>query len=244
LRCFSIIFGQKTIYESKLFCQWTCSYNNAMVLTSCGVSTTLQSWKSPEIKTGISKVVIMPMFNKIEYAKPFEQAMSSYFNGKGLKSIGSLEFLNPDIKYTIADIKRKCDSLGADAILVSITRELIKHRNTFPKPLLLQAGLVVTGVGVTMADTAWVQLDITVSAPLLQAVMGNNFHCQPEKQGCSLMLPKCYLVREITVTDPKYVDEASNAIARKISQTGKAETLSNNEVTIFPFCILHLPLFW
>jgi hypothetical protein len=50
--------------------------------------------------------------------KPFENSVVSYFNSRGLKTIGSLSFLNPNNKYAINDIKRKCDSLGADAILL------------------------------------------------------------------------------------------------------------------------------
>jgi len=90
----------------------------AFVLFSCASPVQMTSWTNPAVKAQISNVVVMPLFDKLEYIKPFEQSMDAYFNSKGLKSMGSLSFLNPNVKYTIDEIKQKCDSLGADGILV------------------------------------------------------------------------------------------------------------------------------
>jgi len=90
----------------------------AFVVTSCGSPITVTSWKNPAVNAQISNVAVMPLFEKLEYMKPFEQAMVVYFNSQGLKAIGSLDFLNPNIKYSVDEIKHKCDSLGVDAILV------------------------------------------------------------------------------------------------------------------------------
>jgi len=89
-----------------------------VLISSCEAPVNLTSWKNPQNNSQISKVVVMPLFEKLEYMKPFEASMVSYFNDQGLKSIGSLSFLNPNVKVSIDVIKQKCDSLGADGILV------------------------------------------------------------------------------------------------------------------------------
>jgi len=104
----------------------------AFVITSCGSPVTLTSWKNPNDNSTISKIVVMPLFDKLEYIKPFEQSMDAYFTTQGLKALGSLDFLNPDIKYPIADIKKKCDSLGADAILVFVYKGTDKSQSYVP----------------------------------------------------------------------------------------------------------------
>jgi len=104
----------------------------AFVVTSCGSPVTLTSWKNPNDNSKISKVVVMPLFDKLEYMKPFEQSMDAYFNSQGLKALGSLDILNPDIKYPVADIKKKCDSLGADGILVFVYKGTDKSQSYVP----------------------------------------------------------------------------------------------------------------
>jgi hypothetical protein len=89
-----------------------------MLILSCTSPISLTSWKNPNDHVQISKVVVVPMFAKLEYVKPFEQAMCSYFNQMGLKSMGSLDFLNPTKSYTVEQVKAKIDSLGADAVLI------------------------------------------------------------------------------------------------------------------------------
>lgn len=88
----------------------------------------------------ISKVVIIPLFAKLEYTQPFEESMKAYFNSKGLKSIGSLDFLDPAVKYQVEDIKRKCDSLGADAILVFEYQGTDKTKNYVPSTTYVNGG--------------------------------------------------------------------------------------------------------
>lgn len=89
-----------------------------VILYSCGSAVTLTSWKDPNASATVTNVVVFPLFKKLEYMKPFETAMVSYFNSKGLKAIGSLDFLNPTVKYESADIMKKIDSLGANGLLV------------------------------------------------------------------------------------------------------------------------------
>ena len=112
----------------------------AFILTSCGSPISMTSWKNPANTTQISKVVVMPLFEKLEFMKPFEQTMTKYFSSKGLKSIGSLEIFNPAIKYPVDDIKQKCDSLGADAILVFIYQGTDKTDSYVPQTTYYSGG--------------------------------------------------------------------------------------------------------
>jgi hypothetical protein len=91
-----------------------------LILASCSSPITVTGVKNTSDNTKISSIVIMPMFENPEFIKQFEQEFTSFFNSKDLKCKGSLEFLNPGVKYSINDVKAKCDSLGADAILVII----------------------------------------------------------------------------------------------------------------------------
>ena len=104
----------------------------AMIFNACDTPVTLTSWKQPGNTTQVSRIVVMPLFEKLDYMQPFEQTMVQYFNSRGLKSIGSLEFLNPTIQYPINDIKKKCDSLGADGILLFIYQGTDKTESYVP----------------------------------------------------------------------------------------------------------------
>jgi hypothetical protein len=101
----------------------------ALLLTRCETPMTLTTWKNPDNHSQVTKVAVMPLFEKLEYLKPFEQNVVSVFNNKGLKSIGSLDFLNPSKKYEINDVKKKCDSLGVDAILLFIYEGMDKTQS-------------------------------------------------------------------------------------------------------------------
>ena len=190
---------------------------SAFVLTSCASSVTMTSWKNPANSTQISKVVVMPMFEKLEYMKPFEQSMCAYFQTKGLKSLGSLEFLNPNIKYQIADIKKKCDSLGADAILVFIYEGTDKTENYVPETTYYTGGYGgywgggywgggyyggyygggLYGGGAVSTGGYWA----TTSVVNLKA----NLYVKGSKDPL--------WTSDISVTDPNYVDQAATTIA-------------------------------
>jgi len=112
----------------------------AFVIFSCASPVSMTSWKNPAVNAQISHVVVMPLFNKLEYVKPFEQAMDAYFNTQGLKAIGSLDFLNPTVKYTLDEIKQKCDSIGADAIVVFTYAGTDKTQNYVPPTTYVNGG--------------------------------------------------------------------------------------------------------
>jgi hypothetical protein len=89
-----------------------------LLLAACTPPITMTSWKNPNASDKVTRVVVMCMFNKLEYIKPYEQAVTTYFTQQGLKSIMSLTFLVPFQKYEVGQIQAKLDSLGADAILI------------------------------------------------------------------------------------------------------------------------------
>jgi hypothetical protein len=188
----------------------------AFMLTSCGSPITLTSWKNPDNKSQISKVVVMPLFEKLEYMKPFEQSVDAYFEKQGLKSIGSLDFLNPTIKYPIADIKRKCDSLGADAILVFKYKGTDKEESYVPQTTYVTGGYGgywgggywgggyygggYYGGGVVSTGGYWT----TTSVINLEASVYTHGSKDALWTG------------QITVTDPQYVDQSAVNIAQYI----------------------------
>jgi hypothetical protein len=189
----------------------------AFMFTSCGSPVTLTSWKNPDNKSQISNVVIMPMFEKLEYMKPFEQAVDAYFEKQGLKAIGSLDFLNPSVKYPLDVIKHRCDSLGADAILVFNYTGTDKTEDYIPQTTYVTGGYGgywgggywgggyyggagYYGGGVVSTGGYWT----TTSVINLKASLYTHGSKEALWTG------------DITVTDPQYVDQAAASIAQFI----------------------------
>ncbi len=189
----------------------------AFVIISCGSPVTLTSWKNPADDSKISKVVVMPLFDKLEYMKPFEQSMDAYFITQGLKALGSLDILNPSIKYTVSDIKKKCDSLGSDAILVFVYKGTDKSESYVPPTTYTTGGFggswgggywgggFYGGVGFDSGSTVttggyWT----TTSVVNLKASLYTKSSAEAIWTG------------DITVTDPNYVDQSATTIAQDI----------------------------
>ena len=187
----------------------------AFMLTSCGSPVTLTSWKSPDYKSQVSKVAIMPLFEKLEYMKPFEQAMSAYFQKQGLKAVGSLDFLNPNVKYPIDDIKRKCDSLGVDGILVFVYKGTDKTESYVP-PTTYYTG----GYGGYWGGGYWG--GGYYGSPYYGSTVSTGGYWTSTsviKLSASLYVQgskDAVWTGEVTVTDPQYVDQSSANIARFI----------------------------
>jgi hypothetical protein len=177
----------------------------------------------------ISKIVIMPLFEKLEYIQPFEQSMVAFFDERGLKSIGSLRFLNPSVKYTIAEIKKKCDSLGADGILVFTYKGTDKTEAYVPETTYVTGdfggywgggywgggfygGGFYGGAGYynTISTGGYWTSSSVVN---LEARLYAHASKDPLWKG------------EIQVTDPQYVDQASVQIARSIYSHWKNDNL-------------------
>ena len=184
------------------------------MLASCSSPITLVSWKNPDYKSQISKVVVMPLFEKLEYLKPFEQSVDAYFEKQGLKSIGSLDFLNPNIKYPIADIKHKCDSLGADAILVFRYKGTDKTEEYIPPTTYVTGGYggywgggywgggYYGGYGIGTVSTGgyW------TSTAVVNVKASLYTHGSKD----------AIWTGDITITDPQYVDQSAVQIAQYI----------------------------
>ncbi|MEI7983685.1 MAG: hypothetical protein WCI71_18705 [Bacteroidota bacterium] len=181
----------------------------AFLVTSCSSPVTLTSWKDPAENRQISKVIVIPLFDKLEYMKPFEQAMVSYFNSQGLKSMGSLEFMNPNIKYPLEQVEKKIDSLGADGVLVFKYTGTDKTADYVP-PTYYGGGWGgywgggYWGGGFYGGGVATGGYWTTTSTVNLKA------NLYTKKGG------KAEWTADITVTDPNYVDQAANTIAQDI----------------------------
>jgi hypothetical protein len=194
-----------------------------VLFTSCS-PVTLTSWKNPADNSQISRVVVMPLFDKLEYMKPFEQTMDAYFTSQGLKAIGSLDFLNPNVKYPIDDIKKKCDSLGADAILLFKYTGTDKTENYIPPTTYVTGGFGgywgggywgggyyggYYGGGVVSTGGYWT----TTSVVNLKASLFTRASKDALWTG------------DITITDPNYVDQAAASIAQSIYADWKKNNL-------------------
>lgn len=200
-----------------------------LFITSCSSPITMTGWKNPNDTTKIAKLAIMPLFEKLEYMKPFEKSMCDYFNSKGLKSIGSLDFLNPNVKYTIAEIKKKCDSLGVDAILVFIYQGTDKTQDYIPETTYVTGGYGgywgggywgggyygggYYGTSVVSTGGYWT----TTSVVNLQASLYTRVS---KKDGL--------WTASINITDPKYVDQVATSLAGYMYSEWKNNNILKN----------------
>ena len=122
------------------------------------------------------------------------------------------KFLNPSIKYPIEEIKKKCDSLGADAILVFVYKGTDKEQTYVPATTYVSAGYggywgggywgggyyggTVTTTGGYWSTTQVVNLEATVYTRV------------SKKEGL--------WTAAITVTDPQYIDQVGMNMAKMI----------------------------
>jgi hypothetical protein len=203
----------------------------AFLLTACVSPVTLTTWKNPDSKVQISKVVVIPLFEKLEYMKPFEQSVDAYFNKQGLKSIGSLDFLNPNIKYPIDVVKHKCDSLGADGVLVFAYKGTETNESYIPETTITTGN---TGFGGYWGGGYWgggYYGNAYGTAYYGGGYVEGNTATTTTSSGgywttTSIIRLKASLyvhgskgalwTGEISLEDPKYVDLAADMIARQI----------------------------
>ncbi len=179
-------------------------------IASCSSPVTLTSWTNPKNTSQISKVVVMPLFDKLEYTKPFEQSMVAYFATQGLKALGSLDFLNPSVKYPIDEVKRLVDSVGADGVLVFNYKGTDKTQNYIP-PTYYGGGWGggywgggYWGGGYYGGGVATGGYWTTTSVVNLKASLYVK-----QAEGA-------VWTADVTVTDPNYVDQAANSIAQQV----------------------------
>jgi hypothetical protein len=187
----------------------------AVLLSSCSTPVTLTSWKNPgDNTTKVSKVVVIALFNKLEYVKPFEQSTAAYFESQGLKCVQSLEILNPTMSYTAEQIRKKVDSLGGDGVLV------VKYKGTDKSSTYVPAtyyggfyGYYGGGFygGGSVSGGYW----STTSTVNLSAYL---YVANSNKEGA-------LWTGDLTVTDPQYVDQAATQVAQKIYADWKNNNL-------------------
>jgi hypothetical protein len=196
----------------------------AGVIASCNAPMSITATKDPNNKSQISKVVVMPLFESVKYIKQFEPPMVAYFNSQGLKSIGSMQFLNPEVNYTVDAIKHKCDSLGADAILLIIYEGSANSPSYIPPVNYYSGGYGdyggywgggywgagYFGTTVTTGGT-WT----TSSIVYLTGKLYTKGSKDPLWTG------------EVDVNNPKYIDEASAMVAGAIFSDWKKQGLIN-----------------
>jgi hypothetical protein len=185
------------------------------LITACS-PVTLTSWKNPKVNEQISKVVVWGMFNKLDYEKPFEDGMISYFNEKGLKAIAALDFLNPNQKYEMPQLERMVDSVGADAILIFAYKGTDKTQDYVPPTTTVYPDyyynyygfynwyypFYAPGYDVVTTGGYWVT---TTTVNLTANLYANSNN---------LLI----WTASVSITDPQYVDQAGIDIARSIYQ--------------------------
>ena len=198
----------------------------AFVITSCSSPITLTSWTNPADNSKISKVVVMPLFDKLEYMKPFEQSMDAYFITQGLKALGSLDILNPNIKYSVSDIKKRCDSLGADAILVFVYKGTDKSESYVPPTTYTTGGFGGSWGGGYWGGGSWGGYGGGFYGGAAGFDAGSTVTTGGYWTTTSVVNLKASLYTrssndaiwtgDITVTDPNYVDQSATEIAQDI----------------------------
>lgn len=177
---------------------------------------------NPHDTTKLSTVVVMPLFETVDNITPFEKSMVSYFNRRGLKAVGSLEFLDPGIKYPIDAIKHKCDSLGADAILV-ITYEGSAKTSKYIAPTSYYSG-ADGNFGGYWGDGYWGGYyggtTMTVGGTWAEGALvylTGKLYTRASKEPL--------WTGEIDLNNPKYIDEAGNITAQAVYSDWKTQQL-------------------
>lgn len=191
-----------------------------LVLASCQTPVSLVSWKNPASSAKISKVAIMPLFERIDYLKAFEQGMTAFFTKKGLSSVGSLDFLNPNVKYPIDDIKHRCDSLGVDAILLFIYKGTDKSDSYIP-PTSYYTG-TYGGYGGYWGGGWWGGYgDVVTTGGYWTTTHVINLSAKLFVKGS----PDPVWTGDVSITDPDYVDTAAKRIGQQIFSDWKQNNL-------------------
>jgi hypothetical protein len=185
----------------------------AFILYACS-PVTITSWMNPKESQKISRVVVWGMFDKLENEKPFEQAVTSYFKGRGIKSVEALTIITPGVKYDPKELESKFDSSTADGVLIVSYAGTDKTETYVPPtttvypdyyynyysyyswgyPIYYGGGYATT-TGGYWATTKTVNLRAN-----LYSTRNKNL----------------LWTAEIQVTDPQYIDEASYQVASEV----------------------------
>ncbi len=187
----------------------------AFIFTGCS-PVSLTSWKNPKVDEQISKVVVWGMFKKLEYEKPFEDAMVAYLNSKGMKATSALTFLNPTVKYEYTDLERMIDSVGADGILIFAYKGVDTEKDYVPVSTSIYPSYYYNyygyynwyypyygpGYNVVTSGGYW---NTTTIVNLTANLYGNS-------------KDELLWTAQVSITNPDYVDTAASEIAKSVYQ--------------------------
>ncbi len=194
----------------------------AFVIAGC-TPVTLTSWKNPKENEQISKVLVWGMFRKLEYEKPFEDAMVKYFNEKGLKAISALDVLDPKVKYEYEELERIIDSIGADAAVIFAYKGTDEQKDYVPPSTSIYPDYYMNyygyynyyypyyGPGYNVVTTGGYWTTTTI-VNLTANLYGNK-------------KDELLWTASVSITDPNYIDEAGTAIAKSVYQDWLKENI-------------------
>ncbi len=89
----------------------------AFIITACS-PVRMTTWVNPKEHLKTSKVVVLALFDKMDYVRSFEQTVASYLNSNGMVAVEANTLLNPVKQHSREEMKSKFDSIGADAVLL------------------------------------------------------------------------------------------------------------------------------
>lgn len=89
-----------------------------MVLNSCTTPVGLTSWKNPDAKGTVSKILVDGIFDRMDIIQPMENECVTYFSSQNLPAVKGLDILNPFKQYSQNELKQKLDSIQADGMLI------------------------------------------------------------------------------------------------------------------------------
>lgn len=113
----------------------------AAFLTACS-PITMTSWNNPKTapEFKVKSMVIWAMFDKMEYEKPFEEAISEYLTGKGIKTMPALQLLEPQKKYTYEELEEIFNKAGANCALIFTYKGKETTENYVPPSTTVYSG--------------------------------------------------------------------------------------------------------
>ncbi len=183
------------------------------ILSGCS-PVTLTSWKNPKVNEQISKVVVWGMFKKLEYEKPFEDAMVAYLNSKGMKAISALDFLNPNVKYEYQDLERMIDSVGAEGILIFAYKGIDKEKDYVPVSTSIYPDYYNNYYG-------YYNWNYPFYGPGYNVVTSGGYWTTTTVINLTANLygnkkDELLWTAQVSITDPEYVDTSSTEIAKSV----------------------------
>ncbi len=174
------------------------SLGSLLLLSSC-TTINLTSWKDTSSDIKVDHVVVLALFEKLEYTKAMEENVAEYFNAKSLKCTKALDFMAPNQEYSNEELKHKVEAYGADAILIFVPKGADKSVNYTPPTYSgyyrgYRGGVYSVSPGYYSESTTY-------------HVQANLYAIEDEK---------LIWTGDISTTDPASIDKATFYIAQKV----------------------------